>query len=429
MTKNQEFFLAVLKHFSHPEETVPDGGMLSGKDWMEVLHLASLHAVLPPVFEHAWNAEGFLGLPAEIQDEYKQKSKKLVAMQMQSTAFFLEYYKRLCGEDSGPLVMKGIICREMYPIPDYRVSSDEDLLVKREEFPELEETLLDCGFVKEREEEAGMGTPRDPDTDGEMEGTEQSLDELHEVTFLHPRAGLRLEVHLSLFPESSESYGRFNREFEDVFERSSVREIREIPVYTLGETQHMLYLLLHGLKHFLHSGFGIRQLCDMTLFAERFGGRIDWKEVEECARRQDFYVFWMNLFDIGERYLGFSWERAGLARPPADILDSGDMLEDMLASGIYGKSSPDRLHSANMTLQASSRMSGRRSGVMASLFPGYDYMVRRYPWLLERKWLLPAAWLKRIAAYRREIKGRSVMGAAKTGKQRVELLKKYRIIK
>ena len=137
----------------------------------------------------------------------------------------------------------------------------------------------------------------------------------------------------------------------------------------------------------------------------------------------------MNLFDIGERYLGFSWERAGLARPPAAILDSGDMLEDMLASGIYGKSSPDRLHSANMTLQASSRMSGRRSGVMASLFPGYDYMVRRYPWLLERKWLLPAAWLKRIAAYRREIKGRSVMGAAKTGKQRVELLKKYRIIK
>ena len=84
--------------------------------------------------------------------------------------------------------MKGIICREMYPIPDYRVSSDEDLLVKREEFPELEETLLDCGFVKEREEEAGMGTPRDPDTDGEMEGTEQSLDELHEVTFLHSRA-------------------------------------------------------------------------------------------------------------------------------------------------------------------------------------------------------------------------------------------------
>ena len=45
-------------------------------------------------------------------------------------------------------------------------------------------------------------------------------------------------------------------------------------------TDHLLYLILHALKHFLYSGFGIRQVCDIALFSERYRDEIDWSRVK-----------------------------------------------------------------------------------------------------------------------------------------------------
>ena len=37
----------------------------------------------------------------------------------------------------------------------------------------------------------------------------------------------------------------------------------------------ILYLLLHAFKHFLHSGFGIRQVSDIILFSEKYRDQIE----------------------------------------------------------------------------------------------------------------------------------------------------------
>lgn len=35
----------------------------------------------------------------------------------------------------------------------------------------------------------------------------------------------------------------------------------------MNASDHLFYLICHALKHFYHSGFGIRQVCDILLFA------------------------------------------------------------------------------------------------------------------------------------------------------------------
>ena len=399
-------FLQIMNRFIHPAAPAPAVDELTPQDVEALFRMAHLHALLPAVYEAVQGTPGWQQLPEGARQARKMQVRTQVIGQTQRTFAFLKTYQQLLAGGVTPLVVKGIVLRQLYGKPDYRASSDEDLLVKKEEFFRLDELLKAMGYTRDE--------------------VAQPLKQ-HEITFCQSSTGVHLEIHLSLFPEDSGAYGRLNGEFAEVFDRAQVQTIQGVPIHTLEPGDHMLYLLCHGLKHFLHSGFGVRQLCDMVVFAEHFGSRIDWKRLEAATRRQNMYLFWMNLFDIGQRYLGLDWQTAGLRRPADVEMDSEAMLDDLLCSGIYGKSTENRVHSANITLQAAE--SGRRSAMpMASLFPGLSYMKRSYPYLERHGWLLPVAWVQRGASYLRRTKKEDVSAVLDTGSYRVSLMKKYGII-
>jgi hypothetical protein len=111
------------------------------------------------------------------------------------------------------------------------------------------------------------------------------------------------------------------------------------------------------------------------------------------------------------------------------------LLEDLLDSGIYGGSTMARRHSANITLSAA--QSGKRNTIFSlrnSLFPELSYMKSRYPWVKRTPMLLPFAWMVRIVQYLGNRKNFDTLDTSDTktsleiGMERVELLRKYRII-
>lgn len=400
---NKIVFLGILNSFLHPQNDPPKVESLNGSEITEMLSFAQMHSLYPVVYEALCKTEAFRSLPEQIQHACKQRAKRIVIGQTVRTDLFLNLYRQILSGGVTPLVVKGIVLRSLYAQPDDRASSDEDILVQKEEFYKLDEILVGLGFSRT------LGP--------------HPLEE-HEITYNHPKTGIHLEIHLSLFPEGSGAYGHLNQAFGDVFERQVVEQIQGVEVHTLEPTQHMLYLICHGLKHFLHSGFGIRQVCDMVMFAESYGDQIDWPAIEAWARKQKFYLFWMNLMEIGEKYLGFSWEKAGLEKPKNVTLDCEAMLEDLLDGGIYGQSSASRLHSANMTLQAAA--GGRHKvGIIAAMFPGLSYMKRKFPYLELHPWLLPLAWGQRALRYLKKTDKREISVTMDTGKRRVELLKQY----
>ena len=114
--------------------------------------------------------------------------------------------------------------------------------------------------------------------------------------------------------------------------------------------------------------------------------------------------------------------------------DSADLLEDLLAGGVFGDSSMSRKHSSNITLQAVTEdKKGKKTGasLLHSLFPDRRYMERNYAYLKEYPFLLPAAWASRIRKYLKETKqtsGNDARESIEIGNHRVDLMKKYKII-
>ena len=112
------------------------------------------------------------------------------------------------------------------------------------------------------------------------------------------------------------------------------------------------------------------------------------------------------------------------------------MLDDLLSSGVFGDASMSRKHSSTMTLNAvAADRRGRKAGgnVLRTLFPGRSTLVGRYPFLRTKPWLLPLAWVLRIMHYAGEHRGAGTDNRAaeslRIGSERVELLRRYGIIK
>ena len=104
----------------------------------------------------------------------------------------------------------------------------------------------------------------------ECDMSEEELERIYEVPYGKKGSLIYIELHKSLFPPESDAYGDLNRFFENVYTDAIEIKIDNTDIRTMGYTDHLFYLICHAFKHFLHSGFGIRQVCDIILFANAY---------------------------------------------------------------------------------------------------------------------------------------------------------------
>lgn len=381
------------------------------EDWSRLWLLAAQQKVLPMAADALLPALKGTDQEAWIPPEVRRDALQTTVLQLRRDDAFREVYGKLLARGLRPLVVKGALCRELYPKPELRVSADEDLLLPPEEVPAALEVLRAAGLEAE-DQEVQVTACRDPAT------------------------GLYLELHRSLFPPDSRAYGGLNRCFDGAFSRCVEARGAGTRLWTLCPQDHLLYLILHSFKHFLHSGFGIRQVCDICLFVRACGDRVDWPALTETLREVRADLFAANLLEIGREHLGMAAYPAAaetwMASYGAD-LDCGDLLADLLSGGVYGGSTEERRHSSLMTLSAvaDGRDTGWAGRVLRTAFPGRKSLEGAYPYLKSRPWLLPLAWVQRIGRYGRRSRGGkdAALESVAIGERRVALLKKYRIIR
>lgn len=400
LTSTQKEFLKILDCFIHDQSCELSEDFSAFQD---LYSMAAIHRVTAPVFEVICRDQKLKSEEnRELYANWKQCSIREVSRQTQKTFQFLVLYQQLCEVGVRPLVVKGIIRRQMYSKPDYCSSSDEDLLIRKEDFGKCDKLLLAQGFKRQ---------------DVDLKNLPM------EVSYLHPITSVYLEVHMALFPEQLGVYGDLNRGFTQAFDTAIVEIIQGVSVWTLEPTLHMWYLICHSLKHFLHSGYGLRQVCDMVKMAEYYGEQIRWDEIGRKIKTMKLERYWGGIVDIAQKY--FQLELKGFKR-----YDGSALLLDLFDSGIYGSSSLARRQSSNMTLTAAKR--GKKStfaSLWRSLFPGKAYLKSKYSYLKEHPWMLPKAWAQRFKGYLRAQKRKAAQQKSiKIGMQRVELLKKYGLI-
>lgn len=396
------------------KKTVSWDAELTPEQWRQIFSAASEHHILPMVYDAVIRSPAAKKADQQIFAPVKKQVMQIVMLQTIKTNAFLNLLPKLASAGITPVVVKGIICRELYPNPDYRISSDEDVLIPEDQFPVCHEVMLSSGL--------------------ELMNPAQDLMEF-EVPYGQKGSHLHIELHKQLFHPDAEAYSDFNRFFSDTHQRSITQTVQGVSVPTMNHTDHLLYLICHSFKHFLHSGFGIRQVCDICLYANAFGNQIDWLSVLKHCKEIHADRFAAALFRIGEKYLTFHPETACYPiQWKALEVDETPMLEDLMNSGVFGTSSMSRRHSSNMTLNAvSARKQGKssRQSTFKTIFPSAKNLSGRYFYLKKYPFLLPIAWMDRIVKYTRETIGSSdnnAVEAMKIGNQRIELMKQYGII-
>ena len=417
MNKLRESDTLLLETFSCALHSKDNGWQeMPGRNvWKTIYRDAEEHKIFPMIMESV-SKNAFFASDQEIQHNYLfylKKSEAEILTQARRTAEFILLYDFLLKKGLKPLVMKGIICRSLYPEPEHRPSSDEDLFIAPEDFMTYHSAMLEYGM--------------------ELVDPAEDITKAYEVAYHSKENLLYIELHKHLFPPTSEAFGEWNLFFDNKDKRAFPVRVYGHVMYTMEPTLHLAYLVLHTLKHFLYGGFGIRQIADIVLFGRTYADQICWESAERIISEVKAKDFVMAICKIAASYL---WEDLPAEKlfPGWDFSDVDELplLTDVMEGGVYGASSLSRIHSSNITLEAvAARRQGRKSrGVLRSLFPGKKYLQRHFPYAKKYPVLLPVAWAQRIVTYlRKDGKDRAnPRQSIRIGRERVDLLKKYGII-
>lgn len=409
MKKTNLEFLSLLKSSLKNEKY--DGEKIDFEDLVYIYKMSEIHHVVPMIYNAAYNEDFFKECDANFQAMFKSSAFRYIFSQIQRTNHFLEVYKKLSEKNIKILVFKGIIFRNMYNNPDDRISSDEDILIKKEDDEKVKDFFLSEGF--------------------------EFIDKGEECAYFSKSTGLCIEVSTSLFSHESKAYGHLNKLFEDVFEKSIKINIDKIDILTLSHEQHLIYIVFHNMKHFLTGGFGIRQVADFSKYIETYGEYINWEKFWSDLKDLNYDTFALNLIEISLKYLGFNNDKITypgnitsfdeLKNSQKYYINSESLINDILDAGVFGASTMDRKHTALMTLDAVEDK--KKSNRLKAVFPNVNYLKDNYTYLQKYPILLPVAWGQRILSYLKKNKTSSYINTMELGKQRIELLKEYKIIK
>ena len=390
--------------FLHIAKAAVSGGALPAEnvDWPAVFALAGQQKLLPIVFEAARKTPA-AAENAALFAAVKQQVIAQVLHQTMRASEFAGLYQKLRAAGLHPVVVKGQLCSRLYPQTDHRISADDDLLIPDGAFMACHEQLLANGLTTD--------TPAD------------ELTTADEVSYTKGGSPLYIELHRHLFDSAEDAHDELNHFFADL----NPVEIDGFLAMTPHE--HLLYLILHAYKHFVRSGIGLRQFCDIGLWARDYHAEIDWQCLHDQCASVHAATFAAAAFCIARDYLGIEFS---LPAPWDASIDVEPLLHDTLCGGVYGSNDLTRIHSSTVTLNAvKASRTGEKSGILSTVFPKREYLERRYPYLKKHPYLLPVAWAQRLAHYAGEKKtgaDSSASGSIKLAKERIELMKQYDIM-
>lgn len=371
-------------------------------DWPTIFTLANQQKLLPIIFEVVRQID-VAKENAALFAAVKQQVISQVLSQVIRSAEFVDLYKRLRVAGLHPVLVKGQLCSRLYPLKDHRISADDDIYVQDSEFLDCHERLLTEGL-----------------------STDTPADELYtadEVSYLKEGSPLYIEMHRHLFDSSEDAHDELNHFFEDI------QPIEADGFLVMPPHEHLLYLILHAYKHFVSCGIGLRQFCDIGLWAQAYHEQIDWRRLYDQCASVHAATFAAAAFKIARGHLGIEFDLPALREAYIDV---EPLLHDTLCGGVYGSNDYTRLHSSTVTLNAvKASRAGEKSSVLSSIFPKKEYLERRYQYLKKHPYLLPVAWIQRIVNYAMEKQtsvDNSAAGSIKLAKERIELMRLYDII-
>ena len=141
MSPQELLICAVSAAVTGNSDRVPDCG---DADWQALFQLSAQQKLTAPVYGALRAA-----MPERVQRAWRSAALQDAALQSRRTEAFFALYRRLSERGCRPIVVKGILCRETYPEPDARISSDEDLYIPAPQYPAFHRIMRQLGMACE----------------------------------------------------------------------------------------------------------------------------------------------------------------------------------------------------------------------------------------------------------------------------------------
>ena len=108
-------------------------------DYQKLYQLADQHQVSALIYNQIYDFPDF---PNDLKQQWRSEAIKINAFQTRKTFRLLDIYQKLRNKGIDVIVVKGIICRSLYPQGENRQSNDEDLYIKQKDLQIVKDILF-----------------------------------------------------------------------------------------------------------------------------------------------------------------------------------------------------------------------------------------------------------------------------------------------
>lgn len=289
-------------------------------DMGAMLDIANRHKVLPFLYDVLCEEEVWKPFLSEAQRKRVTDVARGTVKQSYRLLFLTrQLVESLEAAGLPVLVLKGCGVAALYPVPELRKSGDVDILIRESDLERATEVLKKSGC-----------------------GVRVSQHANHHLACCSPD-GIDVELHTLLAEPFRDE--KLNRRLESLlpeyFEKRVYQSCMEVSLPVPMELHQALQLLLHMLQHFLRAGFGLKLLCDWTVFWNREGaGQLaaDFLNLAEECHIRDFAE---TVTKVCKEYLGLNKELEMGENCSAEL--AADFLLDVFEAEEFGKASGERM--------------------------------------------------------------------------------------
>lgn len=207
---------------------------------------------------------------------------------------------------------------------------------------------------------------------------------------------LDLELHFRLFPPNS--INEDSRVCDDFWRNDYIQMVDGISVPTLTPIDHFRYLVLHKVVHLKHSGFGIKQLIDLSMLVNAY--HIDCSAEVKYFEKLGYDKFYNTIVAICEQYLDMDQFYNESSMPTVEEHLISELLNLIISNGAFGNHSEElKLRSLKGYLQKQYHKRRMFPPIVYGFFPRRDDLTLRYQYARHNVLLLPIAWIHRFVYY------------------------------
>lgn len=335
-------------------------------NWNEVIEECRQHQISSLVYSGI-SKESLKNIDKNTLDKWKRETFMSVVYQINHIKQISNVLSILNTNNIPVIVLKGLVVRDLYPKSELRTMGDADILVHEKDLNKVNDILINLGYIKKQS---------------------------HTFHTVYIKGNSHIEVHWTLANEEM-----FNgiAEFKDeTWERAIDVNVGESKSLSMCDEDLLLYCCIHMAKHFINSGFGIRQVCDVLLLVEKRGQYIDWNSFVNRSKRKGVYKFTMSIFAICNRLFEMRIPDELKEFIEFDNVYLDELIDAIWKSGVHGKRNKVWILTRQVTREGKRLKNNWIGRIKKIYFPNGNSLSERYSYAKNNKVLLPVAWIHRI---------------------------------